>query len=245
MAVLAGLFVVFTSIYGYYTLDASDAHGRVTDRRGVSSTMAVSTLLAVTLVIFYDCYNLTLWTAINFVGLTLIVSLVFYLVENFTTMSTNAYSYGDHSNVKFWLVILLNVAFLLGIRVAYNTLKFCFYPNLVQQLMVRRNRDYNAFKKMLQAELGMMQPPMSAPQYGYNPYINPPSSPLLVNTSSNILRLAPPSRPAIGHRNVLPLTSPMPTASRFVMSPQLSPLRPPNQVRLQAAPVTAGLFRYP
>lgn len=219
-AIFAGTFVLFTTIYGYSSLNAADSQGRVPDRRGVGGVMALSAFLSVTLLIVYDSYNLTLWSWFNLIFLTLLVSLIFFIVENFTTMSTYASAYTDHNNVKFWLLVLANVGFLHYVRMAYNTLRFCFYPSLVQQWMVRRNRDYVVFSKLHRAELERIQ---SAPTgFGYSKSIfsQQPMGSFVVNSNSNALPLVP-----MGRQPRPNMTVPMPSATNLIR-PLSSPPSP-------------------
>lgn len=218
-AVAAGTFVFFTTIYGFSSLNSADAFGRAPDKRGVSAVMAVSTFLFITLIITYDCYNLTIWTWFNLIVLTLVVSLIFFIIENFTTLSTNTMAYSAQNNLKFWLVTLVNVGGLFAVRVAYNTLRFALFPNLSQQLMVRRNHDYKVFSQMYRHEAVMMmaQPPgylrpYATYPYQYNSLMN--SYPTSTAASIGAMR-----------QSVFPLAVPMPTSANL-MAPQVRTTSP-------------------
>jgi hypothetical protein len=94
------------------------------------------------------------------------------------------------------MVILINVGFIYGLRVAYNTIRFSCFPNLVQQWMVRRNHDY-AVLKYIQGSDQFIQG-----QYGFSAmYSSYPSSMSLVPPGIIQPGLLPPSstRFEIGH----------------------------------------------
>jgi phospholipid-translocating ATPase len=79
-SVVAGTFVFFTTIYGLSSLNSGDNSGRVPDRRAVSSNLSLSTFFIITLWIFFDVYNYTIWTWFTFLILTLLVALLYYLI---------------------------------------------------------------------------------------------------------------------------------------------------------------------
>jgi phospholipid-translocating ATPase len=180
----SGIFVFFVTIYGLSSLTSGDNSGRVPDRRAIASNLSVSTLLIVTLVIYFDTYNFTIWTWINLLITGIFVCFLYYIVENFSRLSTNFRAYGDNFKLKYWMVILLNTAFIYGLRVAYTTVRFCCFPNLVMQWMVKRNHDYKAVG-LMQRPNPFIQAPYGLPAM-YSPF---PSSTYLIPSGS---LLAPP-----------------------------------------------------
>ena len=128
-------------------MNAVDVVGRISDFRFISSNMSISVFLVITVVAYIDMYNFTVVTWFTIWILTILVALIYYLIENFVNIGENYRVYGDSFRFKYWLIILINVWTAYGLRIAYNTFKFNYMPTHVMKWMIKRNRDYRALGK--------------------------------------------------------------------------------------------------
>jgi uncharacterized integral membrane protein len=87
-------------------------------------------------------YNFTVVSWLVLGILTVLITIIYFIIENFTQVSVDYHAWGDNFNLKWWLVILINSGAVLAYRVAYNTVRFNLYPTLVQKWMIKRNREY-------------------------------------------------------------------------------------------------------
>lgn len=147
-AIAASAWIYFTTVYGIGFFGPTDAFGRVADERSLSSSLSLTSFLAITIVAYLDMYNFTIFSWFVFGVLTILIALIYFIIENFLNIGPNYYAWSDNFNLKWWLVILLQFCSVLAVRVAYNTLRFNVWPTLVQQWMIRRNRDYTINHKV-------------------------------------------------------------------------------------------------
>lgn len=138
--------IFFTTIYGISSINAADDVGRVADQRTLSSDVAVSTFLGIISLLYLDTYNFTLWTWFIVLIMTILISFLYFIFENYANFGQNYRAYGDNFRLKYWFLILLNGWSIYGLRMAYNTFRFHMFPNLIQQWMMKRNYDYQVVK---------------------------------------------------------------------------------------------------
>jgi hypothetical protein len=93
-------------------------------------------------------YNFTIISWFVFGILTILVAVIYFIIENFAQISPNYLAWSDNFNLKWWLVILINSGAILLLRIAYNSIKFNIYPTLIQKWMIKRNRDYTVNHKI-------------------------------------------------------------------------------------------------
>lgn len=104
--------------------------------------MSISCFLVITTVIYLDMYNFTVVSWVTLCVLTILVAFLYYLTDNFLNIGECWRVYRDAFKLKYYFVILANWLSAWALRQAYNTLRFKLKPNLVQQWMMRRNKDY-------------------------------------------------------------------------------------------------------
>jgi hypothetical protein len=147
-SLVCSAFIFFTTIYGLTTFSPGGSHGHISDFRSVSWSLSISTFIAITIVIYLDMYNFTYVSWFVLGVLTILVAVIYFIIENFLQISPNFLAWNDNFNLKWWLVLLINAAAVWGFRVAYNTIKFSLYPTLIQKWMFRRNVDYTLHHKL-------------------------------------------------------------------------------------------------
>lgn len=163
MAVVISVFVFFTTIYALPSDSPLDGSGRVPDRRTISANLSLSIILIVTLIIYMDCYNFTIWTWFVFLILTVLLMFLFYIIENFISDGVNYLAFGANFTWKFWFMVFLNSMLVYILRYTYNALRFAVWPSNVMQWMTKRNSDYSAVEKLQRFQMAQYGP-YGAPQ---------------------------------------------------------------------------------
>lgn len=140
--------IFFLTIYGIGSFASTDSRGRVADMRSMSSNLSLTSFLVITVVAYLDMYNFTVVSWFVFGILTIFVAFIYFIIENFANIGYNYLAWSANDNLKWWMLVLLQTASVLAVRVAYNTARFNICPTLVQQWMIRRNRDYRLNSKI-------------------------------------------------------------------------------------------------
>jgi phospholipid-translocating ATPase len=79
-SIAAATFVFFTTIYGLSSMSPGDNSGRIPNHTSIASSLSISTLLIITLIIYIDTYNFTIWTWFNLLILGILVNFLYYII---------------------------------------------------------------------------------------------------------------------------------------------------------------------
>lgn len=111
----------------------NDPAGYVTDMRGLSTSLSLSTFLIITVIVYLDMYNFTAVSWFILLIMSLLVALIYFIVENFANIGPNYYGWSDHFTWRYWLVMWIVVMGFVIARVAYNTFKFNLFPSMIHK----------------------------------------------------------------------------------------------------------------
>lgn len=131
-AVATSIWVFFVTVYALAE-GSLDSSGRSVDMRSLSSSLSTTSFFLITIFSYIDLRSFTVVTAAIFAAMVLVGGVAFFILENFANIGQNYLAWSDNFNLKWWMILLLNVSTVAAFRAAWNTLRVSLWPTLVEK----------------------------------------------------------------------------------------------------------------
>ena len=91
------------------------------------------------MLILVEIRTFNLWFWFSTLILTLLIALIFFIIQTFANVDDAYYALVNNFNLRFWLLVLVNTAVYSLLRYLMIALDYTLWPNSIQVAMMQRN----------------------------------------------------------------------------------------------------------